>query len=88
MSDIADLAQYEESVDRDAAIGTALLPPIGCESGPYWDSGIAYCRHCEEAIPEKRLQAVPGTGLCVACAAEMQEDTRYLFAVKPRSIQA
>lgn len=79
MSDIADLAQCEESIDRDAAISAALLRPRGCESGPYWDSGMAYCRNCEEIIPEKRLLAVPGTGLCVVCASEIQEDARHLF---------
>ena len=88
MSDIADLAQYEESIDRDAAISAALHRPLGCESGPYWDGGIAYCRHCEEVIPEKRLRAVPGTGLCVACATEIQENPRYLFAEKQGLLSA
>ena len=27
-----------------------------------------YCVHCGEEIPEKRLEAVPGTTTCVACA--------------------
>lgn len=92
MADIVDIAQNEENSDRDAAILAALAPPAGCESGPCWIDGLAYCRECETPIPEKRLKAVPGTGLCVFCAAEIQEkkaaarhiagrDTRYILPV-------
>ena len=73
MSDLADLAQVEENQDRDAAIMAALMPPPGCEDGPFWVQGVPYCRHCETEIPERRLQAVPGTGLCVECASQIQE---------------
>ena len=74
MADIADIAQSEENKDRDAAILAALMPPAGCEAGPCWIDGLAYCRECEALIPEKRLRAVPGTGLCVTCAAEIQSE--------------
>jgi|GEM_PF-1395216 len=74
MADIADIAQSEENKDRDAAIRAALVPPAGCEVGPWWRDGLAYCRECDTHIPEKRLKAVPGTGLCVFCAAEIQEE--------------
>lgn len=31
------------------------------------DESFGFCRHCENAISEKRLEAVPWAGYCVAC---------------------
>ena len=85
MADIADIAQNEEHYDRDAAILAALAPPAGCETGPYWVDGLAYCRECDSIIPEKRIQAVPGTGLCVNCAAERQEAQAAIRSIRRNS---
>ena len=74
MPDIADQAQTEESYERDVAILAALHRPAGCEDGPDWIQGIPYCRECGEPIPIKRIKAMPGTGLCVECASEAQEN--------------
>lgn len=73
MADLVDIAQSEENQDRDAAILAALAPPAGCEAGPCWIDGHPHCRMCESPIPAKRLKAIPGTGLCVFCAAEAQD---------------
>lgn len=83
MSDIADQAQLEQDMDRDIAIKAALKPPAGCETGPDWQEGVPLCRFCGEVIPERRLLAMPETGLCVVCAAEMQEGTVYATMQNP-----
>lgn len=77
MSDIADQAQVEQDIERDIAIKAALKLPAGCETGPDWVDGMPCCRFCGDVIPERRLLAVPETGLCVSCAAEMQEGAVY-----------
>ena len=70
--DLYDSAQDYEARSRAAAISEALIPPAGMEEGPYWLEGNAHCRWCESIIPERRLRAVPGTGLCVECATTAQ----------------
>ncbi len=70
--DEIDIAQDSEAHVREAAISMALRPPAGMEEGPIWVDGMPYCRECGGVIPARRLQAVPGTGLCVFCAEEAQ----------------
>ena len=73
MADIIDLSQSQESMEIQTALRQALAPPAGCEMGPIWEDGKAYCRRCDSIIPTARLKAMPGTGLCVDCAAIVQE---------------
>lgn len=74
MADLADQAYEEEEKELDEAVANALEPPAGCEAGPDWIDGVAHCRRCHNIIPEARLRAVPCTGLCVNCAALIQEN--------------
>lgn len=37
------------------------------------EGNYGYCRSCGQAIPEKRLLALPSTRLCVQCKREMEE---------------
>jgi len=37
----------------------------------------AHCLDCEELIPEKRRQYVPGCLYCVTCAQEREEKNGY-----------
>lgn len=39
---------------------------------PTWIDGVACCRECGEPIPQKRLEALPGVGLCRACQEERE----------------
>lgn len=34
---------------------------------------LAYCEECEEPIPERRRELIPGVRLCTACQAEADE---------------
>lgn len=36
------------------------------------DAGFGVCRECGEDISPRRLLAVPGTALCVACKSEQE----------------
>ena len=73
MADIIDLAQPQEQMEVEAALRQALAPPAGCEISPIWDNGVPHCRLCDDVIPKARLDAIPTTGLCVNCAAMVQE---------------
>lgn len=73
MADIIDLAQPQEQMEVEAALRAALAPPAGSDMYPLWEDGVPYCRMCEEVIPTARLKAIPNTGLCVSCAAVLQE---------------
>ena len=42
------------------------------QGGPDWIDGVACCRECGEPIPQKRLEALPGVGLCRACQEERE----------------
>ena len=42
------------------------------QEGPEWIDGVACCRECGEPIPQKRLDALPGVGLCRACQEERE----------------
>ena len=73
MADIIDLAQPQESMEIEAAVRQALIPPAGCDVSPVWEDGVAHCGWCDAVIPKARLEALPNTGLCVDCAASAQE---------------
>ena len=36
-----------------------------------------HCVECEEPIPEKRRQAIPGVCLCVRCQRELEEEQAF-----------
>lgn len=63
MADEADLASDREEAFRDAAL-ERLRRPVPRRFKPL--SNI--CEGCGEEIPAKRIEAMPGTNLCVECA--------------------
>ena len=68
--DIFDQAQELERLDRESALirsRTALDT-----GGPAWTDGVACCRECGDPIPPRRLDALPGVGLCLACQKERE----------------
>lgn len=69
MSDPADLAQTFEEEHRAKSLATA---PRAAGPPPEIIDGLACCADCLEPIPPARLAALPGVGLCVACAQEYE----------------
>ena len=61
MSDFCDQASKQEA----ALLSCAL-------NQPEWIDGIPHCRICGEPIPQRRIDALPGVGICVDCAREME----------------
>jgi hypothetical protein len=37
------------------------------------------CKRCREEIPSERLEAMPGTSLCVRCSKEVGGEWQYSF---------
>lgn len=72
MADLADLSQDQEFMEVQTALRNALMPPAGCEYSPIWKDGVPHCSICDDVIPQRRLEAMPNTGLCVNCAAMVQ----------------
>ena len=58
--DIFDQAQELERLARETALQRAR--------------SSQYCRECGEPIPQKRLEALPGVGLCRACQEERERE--------------
>ena len=71
MADFCDDANAISSLYLTAALSDATLRQAG--RGPLWIDGEPFCRRCEEVLPTKRVEAVPGVELCVDCAEEVEE---------------
>jgi phage/conjugal plasmid C-4 type zinc finger TraR family protein len=70
--DIVDAAYETEIHALEAALADARFALNDYAPGPDWYEGLPLCRECGTEIPKRRLEAVPGTGLCVDCAEERQ----------------
>ena len=70
--DIFDQAQELERLERETALQRARSPLYW--EGPEWIDGKACCRECGEPIPPRRLEALPGVGLCRSCQEERERD--------------
>ena len=68
--DVFDQATELERLDRESALLRARAAVD--RGGPEWINGVACCRECGEVIPEARVKALPGCGLCRECAEEME----------------
>ena len=68
--DIFDQAQELERLDRESALVRARASLD--REGPEWINGVPCCRECGEPIPPKRLEAIPGVGLCKGCQEERE----------------
>ena len=65
--DVFDQATELERLDRESALVRARAS---------MDDGVACCRECGDPIPQKRLDALPGVGLCRACQEERENSNR------------
>lgn len=54
--------QIEASISDELARLHAKKRPVG--------ESLTHCAECEEPIPEKRRQAIPGVKLCLDCQQE------------------
>ena len=72
--DVFDQATELERLDRESALMRARASVD--RAGPDWINGVACCRECGEAIPSKRLEALPGVGLCRVCQEERESAGR------------
>ena len=54
--------QIEASIKDELARLKARQTPVG--------QSLSHCAECDEPIPEKRRQALPGVKLCVDCQQE------------------
>ncbi len=70
--DIFDQAQELERLERETALSRARSSLYW--EGPEWIDGKACCRECGEPIPPRRLEALPGVGLCRACQEEREQE--------------
>lgn len=70
MVDEFDQATELERLDRESALSRARA--LVDREGPEWINGVACCRDCGEPIPPRRLEALPGVGLCRACQEERE----------------
>ncbi|MBQ9407104.1 MAG: TraR/DksA family transcriptional regulator [Desulfovibrio sp.] len=68
--DVFDQATELERLDRESALIRARS--FLDHDGPEWINGVACCRECGEPIPQKRLDALPGVGLCRTCQEERE----------------
>ena len=69
MTDYADDAQDGEATFLAKALAKAQAAP---GPAPADIDGVPCCAECGDPIPAARLKALPGTGLCVSCAEELQ----------------
>ena len=70
--DIFDQAQELERLDRESALCRARAALY--REGPEWINGEPCCRECGDPIPPKRLEALPGVGLCRSCQEERDRE--------------
>lgn len=74
MADEIDQSAEEQELFHNLNIQAALASSPGMRYKS--DDGI--CISCGEDIPEARLKALPGTGLCVDCANEKEEAAKKI----------
>ena len=70
--DVFDQATELERMERESALRLASRSIF--DEGPEWIDGKPCCRECGEPIPEARLKAIPGVGLCRNCQEEWEKE--------------
>lgn len=70
--DFCDIAAELEAKHRAAALSEVAQRWPGLK--PYMINGVEHCCDCLRPIPKKRLDALPGVGLCVMCQAERESE--------------
>lgn len=56
--------QIQDSIADEVRRARACLPR---------GESRAFCEECGEPIPEARLKAIPGVGLCLSCQQDWEE---------------
>lgn len=59
--------QIEASISDELARMKAAKRPVG--------DSLTHCAECEEEIPQKRRDAIPGVKLCIDC--QQERDSAY-----------
>lgn len=59
--------QIDATVDSAVEQAKSRLP-VG--------ESLTHCEECEEPIPERRRQAIPGVHLCIRCQTELEKDDK------------
>ena len=67
MTDIFDRATEREEQDREAALAVQRSR-AGLDGKTFADSA-SHCTDCDEPIPLKRREAMPGCQFCIDCQA-------------------
>ncbi|MBZ6377056.1 hypothetical protein B5C34_06860 [Pacificimonas flava] len=60
--------QIDDTVN-DAVTGARSRLPKG--------ESLTHCEECDEPIPERRREAVPGVRTCIACQSERDTSVRH-----------
>ncbi|MBN0987337.1 DksA/TraR family C4-type zinc finger protein [Amphritea pacifica] len=60
--------QIDASVEDAVALARSRL-----NTGSSAAESLTHCEECDQPIPEKRRQAVPGIRLCIKCQAELEK---------------
>jgi len=71
MPDPADLAHVQEEAFRAASLARAKATP---GPAPCIAGGVVCCALCALPIPQARLDALPGVGLCVGCQEDAEQE--------------
>jgi phage/conjugal plasmid C-4 type zinc finger TraR family protein len=66
--DILDRAQELEEEHLERSLAFRFVVPVGPDR--------ECCIECDDPIPAKRLEAIPGCQLCVDCQAELEIEQR------------
>lgn len=69
--DVFDQATELERIERESALRQAAAGTF--QEGPEWIDGKPCCRECGDPIPEARLKAIPGVGMCLSCQQDWEE---------------
>ena len=72
-----DIERLHQRMNHELAIRhldrqTALLKSVEQALERIETGGFGICLHCEEMIPEKRLNAVPWAAFCLRCQEELE----------------
>lgn len=71
-----EIDRLQQQLSREIAVRnldhtSKLLKSVRAALGRIEDEIYGVCLRCEEAIPEKRLKAVPWTAYCIGCQETM-----------------
>lgn len=77
-----EIDRLQQQINREVAIRTLdntsrLLKGVQAALGRIEDDLYGQCLRCEEAIPEKRLKAIPWAAYCVGCQEIIDRESSF-----------